>query len=121
MTVATFDPAAPDIRVTEAARAHLRRQMARAGASALRLSVSESGCSGYMYELDYVDTVRSDDVASEVASDLTLHVSQEAIALLRGTEIDCVKEGLNSVLRFRNPNAAAACGCGESFSVAKTR
>jgi Fe-S cluster assembly protein SufA/iron-sulfur cluster assembly protein len=56
-----------------------------------------------------------------VAPDLTLHVSKDAIALLRGTEIDCVKEGLNSVLKFRNPNAEAECGCGESFSVGRTK
>jgi hypothetical protein len=34
-----------------------------------------------------------------------------------GTEIDLVTEGLNSVLKFRNPNAAVECGCGESFAV----
>ena len=119
MNVATYDPSRPDIHVTDSAAAHLRRQMERVGASALRLSVSESGCSGYMYELDYVADPEPNDVASEVAAGLTLHVSKEAIALLRGTEIDCVKEGLNSVLKFRNPNAAAECGCGESFSVSK--
>jgi len=121
MNVATYDPNRPDIRVTDAAAAHLRRQMQRVGATALRLSVSESGCSGYMYELDYVADPAETDVASEVAPDLTLHVSKDAIALLRGTEIDCVKEGLNSVLKFRNPNAEAECGCGESFSVGRTK
>lgn len=117
MNVKTFDPKAPSIRVTDSAIGYLRRQMDRVGATALRLSVSESGCSGYMYELDYVAEPKETDLASSVADDLTLHVSRDHIDLLRGTEIDCVKEGLNTVLKFRNPNAEAECGCGESFSV----
>lgn len=121
MTVVTVDPKFPDIRVTAAAEAHLRKQMNRVGAAALRLSVNESGCSGYMYELDYVDQPLADDVASRVGDALTLHVAAADIPLLRGTEIDCVKEGLNTVLKFRNPNAEAECGCGESFSVGNAK
>jgi iron-sulfur cluster assembly accessory protein len=113
-----FDPNEPAIRVSDAALAYLRKQMQRVGASALRLSVNESGCSGYMYELDYVAAAGADDLVSRVAPDLSLHVAADALALLRGTEIDCVKEGLNTVLKFRNPNAESECGCGESFSVA---
>lgn len=119
MSVSTFDPNEPDIHVTASAATHLRRQMQRAGARALRLSVTESGCSGYMYALDYVDEAAASDVASVVADDLTLHIARADVGLIRGTEIDCVKEGLNSVLKFRNPNAEAECGCGESFSVAQ--
>jgi iron-sulfur cluster assembly accessory protein len=95
--------------------------MARAGAAALRLSVNESGCSGYMYELDYVDRADAADIASPIAEDLVVHVALADLPLLRGTEIDCVKEGLNSVLKFHNPNAEAECGCGESFSVRNPR
>jgi len=119
MRVQTFDPNQPQISVTDSAAAYLRRQMARAGARALRLSVTESGCSGYMYELDYVDEADATDVAGTVADDLILHVARSDIDLVRGTQIDCVKEGLNTVLKFRNPNAEAECGCGESFSVSR--
>jgi iron-sulfur cluster assembly accessory protein len=126
MNVATFDPKSvdsdgPAIHVSAAAADYLRRQMQRSGAPALRLSVTESGCSGYMYELDYVaaEAIAAGDVAAVVTDDLTIHVSSDALALLRGTEIDCVKEGLNTVLKFRNPNAEAECGCGESFSVSR--
>ena len=37
--------------------------------------------------------------------------------MLRGTTVDFVREGLNSLLRFGNPNAKDYCGCGESFSI----
>jgi Fe-S cluster assembly iron-binding protein IscA len=28
-----------------------------------------------------------------------------------------VREGINRVLKFKNPNVTSACGCGESFSI----
>jgi Fe-S cluster assembly protein SufA/iron-sulfur cluster assembly protein len=37
--------------------------------------------------------------------------------MLKGTEIDLVREGVNEVVKFNNPNVVAECGCGESFSV----
>jgi len=45
-------------------------------------------------------------------------VKQEHLPLVNGIEIDFVTEGVNSLFRFRNPNATAECGCGESFTVA---
>jgi len=44
-------------------------------------------------------------------------VDSESLALIDGTEVDFVKEGLNEAFRFRNPNISGECGCGESFSV----
>jgi len=31
-------------------------------------------------------------------------------------EVDYVREGLQSGLKFNNPNVKDACGCGESFN-----
>jgi iron-sulfur cluster assembly protein len=44
-------------------------------------------------------------------------IDREALAVIDGTEVDFVREGLNEAFRFRNPNARGECGCGESFSV----
>jgi len=49
---------------------------------------------------------------------LLLYVSAEDLPIVSGTEVDFVTEGLNSALKFKNPNAESHCGCGESFSVA---
>ena len=38
-------------------------------------------------------------------------------ALIDGTEVDFVREGLNEAFKFRNPNIKGECGCGESFNV----
>lgn len=119
MSVATFNPAdAAAITATDAAVAHITRQIARSGRSCLRLGLKESGCNGYMYVLDYIDQPQADDRAFEIAQGLALYVRQDDLRLVRGTEVDLVTEGLNSSLQFKNPNATAECGCGESFSLA---
>lgn len=120
MTVSNFDPAnpGPAVSATPAALAHLRAQIERAGRQCLRLGVKESGCNGYMYTLDYIDAPGDDEQAFEVGDAVTLYVRDADLAMVRGTELDYVTEGLNSSLKFKNPNASTYCGCGESFAVA---
>ena len=121
MTARTFDPRQTpgDIAMTRAARGHVRRQLAKEGATALLLSIRESGCNGYMYDLSYVEGVEGQlaDVRKFEFDGVALLVENANWPMLRGTEIDYVTEGLNSTLIFRNPNAVSECGCGESFAV----
>ena len=121
MNAQIFDPAdastdIPPIAMTPAACRHVRRQLDKEGASALLLGVTESGCNGYMYELTYIDGTPRDARAFEF-DDVTVFVENADWTLVGGTRIDYVTEGLNSVLKFNNPNATGECGCGESFSV----
>lgn len=121
MSVSNFDPKAqPAVSVTPAALQHLHAQLERAGQSCLRLGVKESGCNGYMYTLDYLDAPGPTDQPHEVGASVTLYVREEDLALVRGTQVDYVTEGLNASLKFKNPNASTYCGCGESFAVAET-
>lgn len=104
--------------MTHAAQQHVRRQLAKEGAHALLLGITESGCNGYMYELRYVaEDDAGDDARAFDFDGVTVLVENGDWALVGGTEIDYVTEGLNAVLKFRNPNATGECGCGESFSV----
>ncbi|GAB6040512.1 iron-sulfur cluster assembly protein IscA [Endothiovibrio diazotrophicus] len=82
----------------------------------LRLGVKTSGCSGMAYVLEFVDELNEDD---EVFEDhgVKVIVDAKSMVYLDGTELDYGKEGLNEGFKFNNPNAKAACGCGESFSV----
>ncbi len=116
MSVTTFDPTS--ISITDAARAHLQRQMEASERRHLRLGVKESGCNGYMYTLDYIDDPNADDHAFDLGHGVVLYVRESELDLVRGTEVDYVTEGLNSSLRFKNPQATTYCGCGESFAVA---
>jgi iron-sulfur cluster assembly accessory protein len=120
MTVQSFDPAsltAVNITFTEKATAHFNRQLEKSDAKAVRLFIEESGCSGYMYRVDLVNTASEGDLTVETNQDWPLYVASDAVAILQGTEIDFKRDGLNEVVKFNNPNVTAECGCGESFVV----
>lgn len=116
MSVQTYEPR--QISVTDSACAHILSQIAQSGHKYLRLGVKESGCNGFMYTLDYIDGPQAEDRKFDVADRLSLYVSNEDLPMVSGTEVDFVTEGLNSALKFKNPNAESHCGCGESFSIA---
>ena len=118
MTVASFDPAAQTVTMTDTALQHFRRALAGKESQLVRLSTETSGCTGYAYVLDLVDAAEAGDIVLEPGEQVTLAVAVDAMSLLKGTEIDLVTEGVNSVIKFNNPNVVAECGCGESFSVA---
>jgi len=82
----------------------------------LRLGVTETGCSGYSYVINYADEIDDSDVVFEDKG-VTVVVQPDALALIDGTEVDFVKNGLNEAFSFRNPNISGECGCGESFNV----
>lgn len=115
MQASHYDPHA--ITLTAMALKHVRRQMASEGATALVLGVTKSGCNGYMYALDFAASAPPDARAFQFDDDVRVLVQETDWPLVRGTEIDYVTEGLNSALKFRNPNASAECGCGESFTI----
>lgn len=117
MSVSSFDPNAEAVTMTDTALRHFERAVGSAKDKLVRLSTKESGCTGYAYVLDLVDASQPDDVILHPSDKVTLAVAPDAVTILRGTEIDYVSEGVNSVVKFNNPNVIAECGCGESFSV----
>lgn len=118
MTVATFDPGAKIVTMTDSALQHFERALAGKDGKLVRLSTETSGCTGYAYVLDLVDASEADDIIITLGDKVTLAVADDAMTMLSGTEIDYVTEGVNSTIKFNNPNVVAECGCGESFSVA---
>ncbi|MDH7943476.1 iron-sulfur cluster assembly accessory protein [Pseudohongiella sp. SYSU M77423] len=122
MTVETFDPqaASTPVSVTPAAVAHFRRQLQKdTNARAVRLSVKESGCTGFMYVVDLVQEGQAEDLHQQLEDGLELLIDSGSLGVVKGTKIDLVTEGVNRQLRFQNPNVVDQCGCGESFSIAK--
>lgn len=121
MAVETFDPraaAAATVQVSAAAVEHFRRQLQKsAEAQVIRLSVKESGCTGFMYVVDLVPDVNADDIRQTLEEGVELLIDRGSVGIINGTQIDLVTEGVNRQLRFQNPNAKDHCGCGESFSV----
>lgn len=118
MAVESFNPTQEAVSVTPAAVEHFQRQLSRnENARAVRLSVKESGCTGYMYVVDLVDSARDDDFRYSPAEGLELYIDRKSLPIVSGTEIDYVTQGVNRQLKFLNPNAQDECGCGESFNV----
>ena len=105
------------IELTASAAARIAEQLATRGSGVgLRVSVKATGCSGYGYVMDYADDVNAEELVFE-GHGAKLVIDPESLALLDGSTLDFVREGLNRMFRFNNPNATGACGCGESFTV----
>lgn len=117
--VSIYSPDQPLI-LSEAALAHLRTRLEGSEAAGLRLALVESGCSGYMYELQYLNGEGEESQHLRVSEDVPIFVPHAQLHLVQGTRVDYVTEGLNAMLRFENPRAEASCGCGESFSIQST-
>jgi iron-sulfur cluster assembly protein len=105
------------ISLTNSAADRVRTYLEKRGSGVgLRLGVTETGCSGYSYVINYADEIDDSDVVFEDKG-ITVVVQPDALALIDGTEVDFVKNGLNEAFSFRNPNISGECGCGESFNV----
>ena len=106
------------VRLSDAAAARIREIMANAegGIQGVRVGVTNGGCAGMSYTMDYADEARPLD---EVIEDkgVKIFIDPKAILFLIGTELDFVKEKLGARFVFNNPNQTSACGCGESVSI----
>ena len=105
------------ISLTDSAADRVRNHLEKRGTGiGLRLGVTQTGCSGYSYVINYADEIDESDVVFEDKG-IKVVVDPEALRLIDGTEVDFVKNGLNEAFSFRNPNITGECGCGESFNV----
>lgn len=105
------------IELTQAAAERVNQQLGQRGSGiGLRVGLRKSGCSGYMYTMDYADEIGADDAVFEEFGAKVV-VDKKFMDVLDGTTLDFRAEGLNRMFRFDNPRAKNACGCGESFTV----
>ena len=105
------------ISLTDSAADRVRTYLdKRDGGIGLRLGVTQTGCSGYSYVINYADQIEATDVVFEDKG-VKVVVDPDALELIDGTEVDFIKNGLNEAFSFRNPNISGECGCGESFNV----
>ena len=104
------------ITLAPAALERVRSYLAAApDALGLRFGVRRTGCSGWGYVVDLARDQREGDLVNEHEG-VRIYVDADSASLVDGTEIDFLKQGLNEQFVFRNPNVAAECGCGESFT-----
>lgn len=82
----------------------------------LRLAVEGGGCSGFQYKFGLADAPEADDSVTETDG-VRLLVDSVSLDLVSGCVVDFVESLGGAAFKVENPNAAAGCGCGSSFSV----
>lgn len=104
------------VTLTTAARDRVARYMTETPeALGLRFGVTRTGCSGWQHTADLARDMRAGDTVFD-ADGVRIYVDATSLEVVDGTEIDLVKQRLGEAFIFRNPNAHAECGCGESFT-----
>jgi iron-sulfur cluster assembly protein len=88
----------------------------RSSGIGIRLGTTTTGCSGFAYVLEYVDTPLATDIIYD-SDGFKIVVDPKDQVILNGLIIDYVREGLNEGFQFNNPQEKDRCGCGESFRV----
>lgn len=104
------------VTITPAAAARVQRYLEESpGALGLRFGVTKTGCSGWQHLADLARDERDGDTVFENEG-VRIYVDPQSLPVVDGTRIDLVRQRLGEQFVFRNPNASAECGCGESFT-----
>ena len=107
-------PGKAAVTITPNAVAQIARLMLRQDSKGLRIGIKKGGCAGMEYTMDYVSDVNPlDEVVEQDGA--RVMIAPMAQMFLFGTEIDYETDLLAAGFKFRNPNVAEACGCGESI------
>jgi len=105
------------IRVSPSAADKVKSLLQRQGRpqGVLRVAVIGGGCSGLQYKMDLQDNPANRDILVESAG-VRVVVDPKSALYVTGSELDYVDALQNGGFKVKNPNAAASCSCGESFS-----
>ena len=105
------------VKVTSAAAGKLSSLLTRQGRpeGALRVAVIGGGCSGLQYKMDLVDGPANRDIMVQSAG-VSVVVDPKSALFVSGSELDYSDDLQKGGFKVTNPNAAAHCSCGESFS-----
>ncbi|HEU0161294.1 MAG TPA: iron-sulfur cluster assembly accessory protein [Rhizomicrobium sp.] len=106
------------VKLTDAAAARIRQIMDGADGKYLgvRVGVTNGGCAGMSYTMDYAAEARPFEEVMEDKG-VKIFIDPKAVLFLIGTELDFVQEKLGARFSFNNPNQTSACGCGESVQI----
>jgi iron-sulfur cluster assembly accessory protein len=105
------------IKVTSSAAEKLNSLLTKQGrpGGVLRVAVVGGGCSGLQYKMDLQDQPAQRDILVE-SSGVKVVVDPKSALYVTGSELDYVEALQGGGFKVKNPNAAASCSCGESFS-----
>ncbi len=106
------------VSITDNAKTRVRELITERadGKNWLRLRVLSGGCSGMMYDMDWVEQPDDKDKNFEFG-DVKVCVDRKSYLFLNGIELDFEDTLVRSGFIFNNPEAKRSCSCGESFTV----
>jgi iron-sulfur cluster assembly accessory protein len=81
----------------------------------IRIMVEAGGCAGLKYMMGLVSEAAPDDIVVEFR-DIKVFIDAYSGPHMAGTKVDFISSLEKSGFSFENPNAAAKCACGKSFS-----
>ena len=111
------DASTLNVTLSERAARRIASILAReSDGTALRVSVSGGGCSGFQYGFD-LDRARADDDLVLERDGAIVLIDSVSLPFVGGSEIDFVDDLIGQSFQVKNPNATASCGCGTSFSI----
>ena len=80
--------------------------------SFFRIAIKGGGCSGFQYDFSFDRKSNIDDLRHE-----NILIDKQSADLLKGSEVDYVKELIGDSFKITNPQSKSSCGCGVSFSL----
>ncbi len=80
--------------------------------SFFRIAIKGGGCSGFQYDFSFDKSKNDDDLCHE-----NILIDKTSADLLKGSEVDFVKELIGNSFKINNPQSKSSCGCGVSFSL----
>jgi len=93
----------------------LRNKMEHPDSLVLRVGLSGGGCSGFKYNLDFIEEPEEKEEYKLIEKDgLKIVCDKKSYIFLVGTEIDYEETLMSSGFIFNSPMASRKCGCGES-------
>jgi iron-sulfur cluster assembly protein len=117
--MATVESAPTLVSLTAGAADKIRELMAEdpeGTSQVLRVAIQGGGCSGFQYGLGFDSGPAEDDERVEQHG-VTVVIDPYSAPYLKGATIDFLNGLAESGFKIENPNAAASCGCGHSFTV----
>jgi iron-sulfur cluster assembly accessory protein len=107
------------ITLTENAAKKVRSLLDKTGqpGAALRLRVTSGGCSGMEYKIEPdANPPKPTDTVVETQG-IKVYMDAKGLLYMAGSELDYVSSLMSSGFKIKNPQAAAECSCGLSFTV----
>jgi len=80
--------------------------------SFFRIAIKGGGCSGFQYDFSFDKSPQDGDLRHE-----NILIDKASADLLKGSEVDYVKELIGDSFKITNPQSKSSCGCGVSFSL----